>query len=91
MKLLLPLIALVGLANTQAEAGFWKKVRRSFGVHVSAPVVYQPVAPYYAYQPMYQPVVYQPVYQPVVYRPVVKKPHFGFSFGTHGAGFSFWS
>lgn len=86
---LLPVIALVGLASTHAHAGFWKQWRKSLQPRyvVTTPVVYQPVTPCYScYTPMYQP-----VYQPVVYRPVVKKPHVSFSFGTHGAGFSFWS
>lgn len=91
-SLLLPIAALVGLASTQAEAGFWKQMRKSMRLQVAAPVVYQPVAPcYQCYTPaVYRPVVYQPVYQPVIYRPAVR-PHVGFSFGTHGAGFSFWS
>lgn len=85
----LPLIAIMGLASTQTQAGFWKHFRRASGPQyiVTTPVYYQPVAPCYT---CYTP-VYQPVYQPVVYRPVVRKPHFGFSFGSHGAGFSFWS
>lgn len=94
-SLLLPVAALVGLVSTQAEAGFWKQMRKSMRVQVAAPVVYQPMAPCYSchthYAPVYRPVVYQPVYQPVVYRPVVARPHVGFSFGSHGAGFSFWS
>lgn len=94
-SLFLPLAALVSLASTQAEAGYWKrffKPARATYV-IDAPVVYQPVAPCYSchthYAPVYRPAVYQPVYQPVVYRPA--RPHVGFSFGTHGAGFSFWS
>lgn len=88
-SLVLPVIALVGLASTQAEAGFWKQFFRASRPQyiVTNPVVYQPVAPcYHCHTP-----VYQPLYQPVVYRPVARRPHVGFSFGTHGAGFSFWS
>lgn len=90
MKLfVLSLITLIGLASTQAEAGFGIRMRPRIGIHVSAPVVYQPVAPCYH---CYRPVVYRPmVYQRVVYRPVVRRPHVGFSFGTHGAGISFWA
>lgn len=88
-SLFLPLAALVGLASTQVEAGFWKRFfKASRPQYVINTPVYQPVTPYYHY---YTPPVYQPVYQPVVYRQVVRKPHVGFSFGTHGAGFSFWS
>lgn len=87
-SLVLPVIALVGLASTQAEAGYWKrffKPARATYV-INTPVVYQPVTPCYScHAPVYE------MYQPVIYRPVTKKPHFGFSFGTHGAGFSFWS
>lgn len=84
----LPLIAIMALASTQAQAGWWP-MRKSRGVRVNAPVVHMPVAPCYH---CYTPVVYRPiVYHPVVYRPVIRRPHFGFSFGTHGAGFSFWS
>lgn len=92
-SLFLPLAALVGLTSTQAEAGFWKQLRRNMRAQITAPLVYQPVAPcYHCYTPpVYRPIVYQPVYQPVVYRPVVQRPHVGFSFGSHGAGFSFWS
>ena len=91
-SLLLPFAALIGLASTQTQAGFWKQMRKSMRVQVAAPVVYHPVAPCYSCHASYAPVVYRPmVYQPVVYRPVVRRPHVGFSFGTHGAGFSFWS
>lgn len=87
-SLFLPLAALVGLASTQAEAGFWKRFfKPARATYVINTPIYQPVTPCYS---CYTP-VYQPVYQPVVYRPVVRRPHVGFSFGTHGAGFSFWS
>lgn len=83
-SLFLSLIALVGLASTQAEAGYWKRFfKPARATYVISTPVYQPAAPCYH--------CYTPVYQPVVYRPVIRRPHVGFSFGTHGAGFSFWS
>lgn len=90
-SLLLSLAALTSLVTISAEARHFHRhfrPRVSFGMTVSTPAVYRPVVPCYN---CYTPVVYRPmVYQPVVYRPVAR-PHVGFSFGTHGAGFSFWS
>lgn len=86
-SLILPVIAL-GLSSTQAEAGFWKHFFRASRPQyiITSPVVHQPAIPcYHCQTPVYE------VYQPVIYRQVKRKPHFGFSFGSHGAGFSFWS